>query len=103
MDVEAKNPLLDLLESEPAPIVRAVLGHWLFGFIHPYMRERPHGAVPDEPDDGLRRVSMDDRADYAQESLLGWFGSGFCGPDRLVQFGLLARWLPGSFAPPPGP
>lgn len=31
------SALLDLLESEPEPIVRAVLGHWLFGFIHPYM------------------------------------------------------------------
>ena len=28
---------MDLLESEPKPIVRAVLGHWLFGFIHPYV------------------------------------------------------------------
>jgi len=25
------------LENERSPIVRAVLGHWLFGFIHPYM------------------------------------------------------------------
>ena len=29
--------LLDLLDAEPEPIVRAVLGHWLFGFVHPYM------------------------------------------------------------------
>ena len=29
--------LLDLLESETEPAVRAVLGHWLFGYIHPYM------------------------------------------------------------------
>jgi Fic family protein len=35
--IDAMSALLDLLESEPAPIVRAVLGHWLFGFIHPYM------------------------------------------------------------------
>jgi hypothetical protein len=34
---DAMSALLDMLESEPAPIVRAVLGHWLFGFIHPYM------------------------------------------------------------------
>jgi len=34
---DAMSALLDLLESEPTPIVRAVLGHWLFGFIHPYM------------------------------------------------------------------
>jgi Fic family protein len=29
--------LFDLLESETEAAVRAVLGHWLFGFIHPYM------------------------------------------------------------------
>ncbi len=28
--------LFDLLEREPEPSVRAVLGHWLFGYIHPY-------------------------------------------------------------------
>jgi Fic family protein len=25
------------IQNEPQPIVRAVLGQWLFGFIHPYM------------------------------------------------------------------
>jgi hypothetical protein len=34
---ESMTALLDLLEGESEPIVRAVLGHWLFGFIHPYM------------------------------------------------------------------
>ena len=28
--------LFDLLKQEPEPGVRAVLGHWLFGYIHPY-------------------------------------------------------------------
>ena len=28
--------LFDLLQEEPEPAVRAVLGHWLFGYIHPY-------------------------------------------------------------------
>jgi Fic family protein len=28
--------LFDLIEKEPEPGVRAVLGHWLFGYIHPY-------------------------------------------------------------------
>ena len=28
--------LFDLLEQEPEPSVRAVLGHWMFGYIHPY-------------------------------------------------------------------
>ncbi len=34
---DTMSALQDLLENEPQPIVRAVLGHWLFGFIHPYM------------------------------------------------------------------
>ncbi|MHB1606666.1 MAG: Fic family protein [Leptospirales bacterium] len=28
--------LFDLIEEEADPGVRAVLGHWLFGYIHPY-------------------------------------------------------------------
>ena len=28
--------LFDLLEQEAEPSVRAVLGHWLLGYIHPY-------------------------------------------------------------------
>ena len=28
--------LFDLLEAEAEPPVKAVLGHWLFGYIHPY-------------------------------------------------------------------
>ena len=30
------NTLFDLFEAETEPSVRAVLGHWLFGYIHPY-------------------------------------------------------------------
>jgi hypothetical protein len=33
---DAMPALFDLLEKEPEPSVRAVLGHWLFGYIHPY-------------------------------------------------------------------
>ena len=33
---DAMAALFDLLESEPEPAVRAVLGHWLFGYVHPY-------------------------------------------------------------------
>ncbi|MEE8202142.1 MAG: Fic family protein [Alphaproteobacteria bacterium] len=33
---DAMPVLFDLLEEEPEPSVRAVLGHWLFGYIHPY-------------------------------------------------------------------
>ena len=36
---DAMPALFDLLETETEPSVRAVLGHWLFGYIHPY----PHG------------------------------------------------------------
>jgi hypothetical protein len=33
---DAIPALFDLLEEETEPGVRAVLGHWLFGYIHPY-------------------------------------------------------------------
>jgi Fic family protein len=33
---DAMPALFDLLEQETEPRVRAVLGHWLFGYIHPY-------------------------------------------------------------------
>ena len=33
---DAMPALLDLLEQETEPSVRAVLGHWLFGYVHPY-------------------------------------------------------------------
>jgi fido (protein-threonine AMPylation protein) len=33
---EGMPALFDLLEKETEPSVRAVLGHWLFGYIHPY-------------------------------------------------------------------
>lgn len=28
--------LFDLLENEPSASVRAIMGHWLFGYIHPF-------------------------------------------------------------------
>jgi fido (protein-threonine AMPylation protein) len=33
---DAMPTLFDLLEKEEVPAVRAVLGHWMFGYIHPY-------------------------------------------------------------------
>jgi fido (protein-threonine AMPylation protein) len=33
---DAMPALFDLLEKETDPGVRAVLGHWLFGYVHPY-------------------------------------------------------------------
>ena len=33
---DAMPALFNLLENEPEPGVRAVLGHWMFGYIHPY-------------------------------------------------------------------
>lgn len=33
---EAMSTLLDLISEEPEASVRAVLGHWLFGYIHPF-------------------------------------------------------------------
>jgi len=34
---DAMPTLFELLSAEPEPAVRAVLGHWLIGYIHPYM------------------------------------------------------------------
>jgi Fic family protein len=33
---DAMAALFDLIESEPSPAVRATLGHWLLGYIHPF-------------------------------------------------------------------
>ena len=33
---DAMEAMFDLLEGEQKPAVRIVLGHWLFGYIHPY-------------------------------------------------------------------
>jgi hypothetical protein len=33
---DAMPAFFDLMEKEPEPSVRAVLGHWLFGYVHPY-------------------------------------------------------------------
>lgn len=33
---DAMPALFDLLGNEPVPSVRAVLGHWLLGYVHPY-------------------------------------------------------------------
>src|SRR6267154_853344 len=33
---DAMPAFFDLVEKEPEPSVRAVLGHWLFGYLHPY-------------------------------------------------------------------
>lgn len=33
---DAMNTLFDRLESEESPMVAAVLGHWMLGYIHPY-------------------------------------------------------------------
>jgi Fic family protein len=30
------NALLELIKDEPSPFVRAVLGHWMLGYIHPF-------------------------------------------------------------------
>jgi Fic family protein len=39
---DAIPALFDLLKNQTEPAVRAVLGHWLFGYIHPY----PDGNGP---------------------------------------------------------
>ena len=34
--IDAMAPVFKLLSVEPVPSVKAVLGHWLLGYIHPY-------------------------------------------------------------------
>lgn len=34
--MDGLTTLFELIRKEPEPAVRAVLGHWLFGYIHPY-------------------------------------------------------------------
>ncbi len=36
MTYSLSHNMIDLLEDEAEPAVRAVLGHWLLGYIHPY-------------------------------------------------------------------
>jgi Fic family protein len=51
---DAMSALLDTLESEPEAIVRAVMGYWRFGFIHPHTDGNGrHGSILDELDDGF--------------------------------------------------
>lgn len=33
---DAMPALFDLIDGEPSPVVRAVLGHWLLGYVHPF-------------------------------------------------------------------
>jgi len=48
---DAMPALFDLLKNEQHPGVRAVLGHWMFGYVHPYpdgngrMARPPHTSV----------------------------------------------------------
>ena len=34
--MDGMTALFEQIRNEPEPAVRAVLGHWLFGYIHPY-------------------------------------------------------------------
>ena len=52
--------LLDLLGEESEPSVRAVLGHWLFGCVHPYADGNGRMApLPHERHARVRRISLD--------------------------------------------
>lgn len=47
--VRAAMPtLFDLLEGEQEASVRAVLGHWMLGYAHPYPGQRTHRPLPHE-------------------------------------------------------
>jgi len=56
---DAIPALFDLIEAEPEPSVRAVLGHWLFAIFIPIRWQRPYGPLPDECPTGFRWVSLD--------------------------------------------
>ena len=57
---DAMPAFFDLLREETDPAVRVVLGHFVFVYIHPYMDGNGrHGAISDEHDDGVGRISLD--------------------------------------------
>jgi hypothetical protein len=62
---DAMEALFDLLQGEKEPAVRIVLGHWLFGYIHPHpdgngrMARFLMNAILDECDACSRRLSLD--------------------------------------------
>lgn len=58
---DAMTTLQECFESEDDAFVRAVLGHWLFGFIHLYMDgwKWSYGQVHDELNVSLRWLSVD--------------------------------------------
>ena len=69
--------LFDLLEAEKEASVRAVLGHWLVGYVHPLSgRQWPHGAVSHECHAGVRRLSLDGSQGGRPQGLSGGAGGG---------------------------
>ena len=58
---DAMPALFDLIEQAAEPGVRAVLGHWLFGYIHPYWDGNGRMALFYERDARLWRLSVDRR------------------------------------------
>jgi len=67
---DAMPALFELLEQEPEPSVRAVLGHWLLGYIHPYpdgngrMARFAMNAMLASGGYPWTVIRVDDRADY---------------------------------------
>ena len=56
---DAMPAFFEFLNAEKHPEVRVVLGYFVFVYIHPsYGRQRAHGTVPDEPNDGGRRIPL---------------------------------------------
>src|SRR5215470_16263253 len=93
----------DLLTEETDPAVRVVLGHFIFVYIHPYRRQRTHGAVPDEYHDGAggypwTLISLSERKAYMASLEKASVGEDI-GPfadflARLVQKSLAGEPLP---------
>src|ERR1700692_194598 len=56
----AMPAFFDLRRKEPHPSVRVVLGLFIFIYTHAYIEwQRPRRALPDEHNDGVRRIPMD--------------------------------------------
>jgi hypothetical protein len=74
---DAMSALFELLEREHEPSVRVVLGHWLFGYIHPY--PDGNGRIArflNERDARLGRISLDRYPRRRSRLLFGCLGNG---------------------------
>ena len=73
--------LFDLLKEEPEPAVRVVLGHFIFGYIHPYVDGNGRmGRFLMNTMLGKRWLSLDCNSSGGTGRLYGGTGRSQCGP-----------------------